>query len=104
MISLNHYREFGDKKAPSVKDYFTDDPYYGKDIILNYMKSGKVAVATTSYGVDCVTGKHIGTRKEILTDGEYTWSNMLIYYVKNYNMQLPLEFREKVLSLNEAKT
>ena len=102
MISLNHYREFGDEKAPSVKDFFNDAPYYGKEVIINYMENGKVVVATTSYGIDCVTSEKVGIRKEILTDGEYTWSNMLIYYVKKYNMLLPSEFMEKVISLYEG--
>lgn len=103
MVSLSHYKEFGDLKAPSLKEYFSAEPYSGKNEVLRYLKNGKVVVATTSCGVDCVTGKQTNERKDILTDGEFTWSNMLIYYVKEYNMKLPKAFTQKVFSFSEVK-
>lgn len=33
-----------------------------------------------------------------MTDGKFTWNTTLAYYVENYNLRLPKDFEEHVLS------
>ena len=96
--NLLHYKEFGDDKARSLTEDFAESSYYGKDKVIKYLSAGKIKVITTSYGIDCVTGERTGIERAILTDGEYTWSSMLPYYVEKYNYKPPEDFIKKILS------
>lgn len=98
--SLLRYREFamGDQRYPSIKDSFEAEAYAGQDKIADYLRNGRVTLCATSASVDVLTGQQIDGRKCLMTDGEYSWNNTLAYYVEKYNLRLPTEFEEKVLS------
>lgn len=47
---------------------------------------------------DVITGESIKMECLGMNDGEYTWFNILAYYVKKYNLRLPEEFERKILN------
>ena len=96
-MDLLNWREFGAISAPSIKSAFENTPYNGIDRIVRYLEEGRVHLSAAGVGVDALTGKQVMHKKEILDDGEYSWSSMLPYYVKTYNMRLPKAFEDKVL-------
>ena len=98
--SLLRYREFamGDQEYPSIRDSFAPSAYAGRDEIAAYLRNGRVTLCATSAAVDVLTGQMIDGQRCLMTDGEYSWNNTLAYYVEKYNLRLPAEFEEKVLS------
>ena len=95
--SLLEWREFGMQSAPSIRTAFETGPYPGMDKIITYLENGRVCLTAAGVGVDAITGKQVMGFRQILTDGEYGWSSMLPYYIREYNMRLPKAFEDKVL-------
>lgn len=101
MINLARYDEFGKNMGlPSIVELFSDVPYPNKGKIVDYLKSGKVSLIGVAPITDVVTGEKIAKELEIMEDGKYSWNNALIYYVERYNVRLPKEFEDYVLSKN----
>ena len=99
---LGKYIEFNkDMDYPSMEEDFCDYPYEGKEMIINYLESGEKTVTACSRARDFFTGELIPGERCIMTDGEYSWSSSLSYYVDKYNLRLPSEFEEKVLKNGE---
>jgi hypothetical protein len=69
--------------------------------ILSYLKNGKVVFFAPSRSVDVLSGEIIGPTKCILTDGEFSWSDSLGYYVEKYNLLLPAEFTKKIIQKSQ---
>jgi len=84
---------------PSMKDYFAKEPYQGMEKIAKYLESGKPTFAQAHIPRDFFTGEIIPIESTGKTDGEYSWMSVLPYYVRKYNLKLPKEFENKVLSL-----
>ena len=99
---LLFYQEFGTLNAPSLKDFFEKSSYEGQNKIIEYLESGRIKLAASSLCKDAFTGEIIAETKTIMTDGEYSWNNMLSYYVKKYNLRLPGDFERKVLKREEV--
>ena len=78
-----------------MKDDFADTPSPFCVKILNYLNSGEVTLASPSSAIDVFSGERINATNCILTDGEYSWSNALGYYVEKYNLRLSKEFEDK---------
>ena len=100
MKSLLLYREFTgeDPQYPSLRDSFSPAAYAGQEKIAAYLRRGRVTLCAPAVTVDALTGERIEGRMCLMTDGEYSWNNALAYYVEKYNLRLPVEFEEKVLS------
>ena len=98
MISLINYKEFGAEAAPSIKEYFEKNPYKNKRMIIDYLKNGSVTAVSPGFQTDYISGKPIKATTTLMDDGVYSWSSTLIYYVEKYNMRLPQEFEQYVLS------
>ena len=98
MISLIQWKEFGAEGGPLMKSAFAKEPYPGMEKIADYLDHGKITVAAAGIGTDVYTGERISGKKELLTDGEYSWNNTLSYYVRKYYLRLPTEFESKVLN------
>ena len=94
------WKEYNPTSQRSIQDDFNDKPGKDDDRIIAYLKNGEIKVVTASRGVDVVTGDPIGGSCCILTDGEYSWTSELSYYVKQYHLGLPVEFVNKILSLS----
>ena len=105
-LDLLNWKEFGVESAPSITSMFEEKPYPGMDKIVKYLEAGKPHMAIASRGVDALTGEAVMSFRDVRDDGEYSWSSMLSYYVKKYNMRLPKAFEDKVLrqaNQNEEK-
>ena len=100
MISLIHYNEYGPGMGfPSMKDSFEETKYFGQDRIAAYLINGRKTYAAAGRSRDFFTGEEIPGELCGMTDEEYSWISDLSYYVKTYNLRLPKEFEDKVLSM-----
>lgn len=98
-ISLIHFDEYGKGMGyPSMKKSFSDKPYCGKAKIVRYLRNGRKTFMATSRAHDFFTDKPIEGERCGMTDGKYSWVSSLAYYVENYNLRLPEEFENHVLS------
>ena len=100
MICLFLYDEFGKGMGlPSVRDSFEKEPYEGQDKIVEYLKKGTPTMVTSGFATDIVTGERLKEPKYFMTDGKYSWTNTITYYVERYNLRLMKEFEEYVLRM-----
>lgn len=99
-LDLLNYKEFGAGDAPSIRGSFEPKPYPGMERIIRYLEGGKPHLFSPQFGVDAISGERVADSYMICGDGEYSWSSMLPYYVRKYNMRLPAEFEAKVLRLS----
>ncbi|MCQ2499776.1 MAG: hypothetical protein MJ117_00345 [Lachnospiraceae bacterium] len=99
-ISLNAFAEYAPPNIgfPSMKEYFEKEPYEGKEKIIKYLKSGKKTYISLGKSVDFFTNETLPVEMGGMTDGEFSWSTSLYHYVERYNLRLPKEFEDKVLS------
>ena len=93
------WKEFNPHAEKSMKDDFGITPSPFQEKILNYLKNGEVIMAAPSRAIDVFSDESINQTNSILTDGEYSWSGSLSYYVQTYNLKLPAEFENKILNL-----
>lgn len=100
MIFIGKYNEISPNKGyPSMRDYMSSERYDGQDVIVRYLKRGKVeAVASGGSKPDVFTGEQIKGEWSIQSDGEYAWGSELSHYVDKYNLILPEDFVKHVLS------
>ena len=103
-LLLLAYKEFGDPEAPSLKDSFCLEPYENQKDIIEYLKRGKITLTATGHGTDAFTGDIVPQGLTLMTDSEYSWSNMLIYYIEKYNFKPPQEFIDKVMNIWKTGT
>lgn len=100
MKFLNSFDEFNKgMNLSSMKDSFNDGSFEGKEKIVAYLQKGDKTIAACSYDRDVFTGERIPGKKCLMTDGEYSWSSCLYYYVDRYNLRLLPEFEEKILKI-----
>ncbi len=96
MKSLMNYDEFGPgMDLESMKKHFEAAPYQGQEKIVFYLDNGTKTYTRASRGRDVFTGEVIKGSYTGMTDGEYSWTSVLSYYVKNYNLRLPKELEDK---------
>ena len=104
MILLGEYEELAPGMGfPSMKDSFESEPYTTKETILNYLRAGKAHIATAARIVDVYSGENTFQPLLHLNDGEYTWTTKLIYYIDKYNLRLPSEVEQNILSKASTK-
>lgn len=95
---LCNFDEFDeDMGFPKMSDYFSSEPYEGKNKIVKYLKNGRKTYAAPGTETDVFTGEKISIEMCGMTDGEYSWAGVLSYYVEKYNLRLPEDFVKKVL-------
>lgn len=93
------YKEFGENdNDPSIHDYLEKAPYPNQDKIIHFLKNGKIELARMSRIKDIFTGKRIPDEVLVMSDGDYFWSNSLAWYVEKYNLRMPEEFEQYILS------
>ncbi len=97
---LLKWKEFGQSEAPSIKILFATDPYPNQEVIANYLDNGKVSIVAASYEKDAFTGEIIQPARSsrIMSDDEFSWEGSLSYYVRKYNLRLPIAIEEKLLN------
>ncbi len=93
------WKEFNPLAEKSMKDDFREVPSPYCDKIITYLDAGELVLASPSSDTDLFSGERINTSRCILTDGEYSWSNSLSYYILKYNLQIPKELEDKILNV-----
>ncbi len=97
MIRIGAYREnYKDDALPSIYDVMRDEPQAHKEILLTYLKKGKVTALAPGSLRDVVSGETL-YHPTCYTDGAYCWRSDLIHYVEKYNVALPDDFVRHVL-------
>ena len=91
------WKEFNPAASKSIKEDFANCEYANLAKIADYLDNGQVTLVSAEYGSDIITNQKITNTYCIVTDGEYSWSNTLSYYVRKYNLRLPKEFEDKIL-------
>lgn len=104
MIYVGKYDELSPGKGyPSMRDFFSDGPYEGKDKIIKYLTNNTEDMVSAMIPKDVFTSESIPMESIGMNDGEYTWFTTLAYYVEKYNLKLPKEFEDKILSQYEEE-
>ncbi len=95
-LTLLNFKEFGATNAPSISTLFAAEKYEHQQEIIDYLENGKISLVAPGLEIDEYTGETIIPKhtKAILTDGVYSWSGSLSYYVEKYNARLPHEIEE----------
>ena len=98
MINLTKYKEFGYDDAPSMREFFSSKPYTFQKEVIKYMESCQIDCVRTRLPKDAFTGEFMHIEEYIQSDEKYIWTSPLIYYVKKYNLRLPEDFVQHVLT------
>lgn len=99
MIYIGEYDELSPGRGyPSLKGCCATGTYPGQGRIIYYLKHGKKDMVSMKIPKDVFTGEVIPMEQIGMNDGEYTWFNTLAYYVEKYNLRLPPNFEDKILS------
>ncbi len=83
---------------PNLRDNLAGDVYPDKDRIIHYLLNGEEICTRMSYPKDIFTGKLFLVPCTIMCDEKYSWSTELTYYIDKYNLRLPKDFEEHILS------
>ena len=83
---------------PKMTDSIESGPYPHKEEIIQYLLNGIIKFYRLSRVKDVFTGEYIPREVCVMHDGDYCWSNVLAWYVDKYNVRLPREFEEHILS------
>lgn len=99
MIVIGKYEEFAPGMGfPSIKTHMQEEPYKSKDAVLKYLRGGNIHMVTASKVVDIFSGKATNTELVFMDDGKYSWSSKIPYYVDKYNLRLPKDFEDHILT------
>lgn len=96
---MAQWKEFNPVANKSMKDDFEDSPSPFTEKIIAYLNKGELTLVSPSSATDVFSGERINQTNCILTDGEYSWSNSLVYYIKKYNLRIPKKFENKILNI-----
>lgn len=98
MIYIGKYEELSPGRGyESMKSHMEGSSYKNQDIIIKYLKSGKVDMVSAAIPRDVFTGSTIPGGKLGMNDGEYMWWSTIAYYVEKYNLRLPEYFENHIL-------
>ena len=92
------WKEFNPLVDRSIREDFQDTSSPFKQKIITYLNRGEVLLVSPECSIEVFSGEKICHTKCIYTDGEYSWSNSLVYYVQYFNLRLPEEFENKILT------
>lgn len=103
MIILGKYNELSPGMGfPSIMDALEKEPYQAKEAVLEYLRNGNVYLVTASRFEDIFTKENTKHELFCMTDGKYSWSSAIPYYVEHYHLRLPKDFEDHVLSNSQA--
>ena len=86
------------KGYESMLKHCENDSYPNKAKIVQYLRNGHEDMVSAEIPKDCFTGERIHGEKVGMNDGKYAWWSTLAYYVEKYNLRLPKEFEDHILS------
>jgi hypothetical protein len=79
--------------APRILEYRDMMNRDYKKNILNYLRSGKMLIVSPGIEWDVLDSSKRADTTSILTDGTYAWEQQLAYYVEEYDVDLPSDFK-----------
>ena len=85
------------KGFPSIKSYISESSYPNQGQVISFLKNGEVEFVQHSRDRDIFTGELIPYEVRIMSDEEFCWSSVLVWYVERYNLRLPKEFEAHIL-------
>lgn len=98
MIVIGQTREvYKDKKYSSIKELI-NKPIKEKDKVLRYMRKCNIDAVAPAALRDVINPENKIHELYCMSDGTYGWRIDVIYYVEIYDMALPEEFVQHVLS------
>jgi hypothetical protein len=104
LIRTGFFRDMAHGRAsdPSLSDTRSDEPGPHQDAIAAYLAAGHVLIATPGLVKDVLkdardSATPIGP-PHYLTDGRYVWPADVVYYVRTYNLRLPVAFVEHAMA------
>ena len=101
LTSVGYFREMPDGRSndPSIKDYLNKGTDHPIEKICDYLDSGLPLIVSPGVAFDIVDeAKGVAGSPSILTDGNWAWSGVLSYYVKNYGLLLDSEFVDTMIA------
>lgn len=101
LISIERFKEFDKKYELSIKDCISQIASKEKPTLLHHMKKAECIAAMCSGTVDVITGENVPRERLIFSDGVYKWRTDIVYYLEKYNLKLPQEFIDYVLSVEK---
>ena len=92
---MKYCRECGDDSLPPLADLVSDTPDPMKGKILAYLRTN-IVLFGLGYRPDALNPtKRVNSY--VYSDGTYKWTERFAYYVDEYNIPVPSEFREHIL-------
>lgn len=101
---LELWKEYNSASDKSIRDSFQNSKYENQDLILEYLKNGRIIARLPISSYDITTDAKIHDYKLLITDDKYLWNSELIYYIEKYNLRLPKEFEEKIIHQSSDDT
>ncbi|MFD0687779.1 hypothetical protein [Actinomadura fibrosa] len=101
--NVGFFRELshGDPDGPSLMACVSKGDVKKRNLLASYLEHGAVLAVTGRDVYDVLADdKTVSGRLALMTDGTWLWPADLSYYVRVYNVQLPLEFTEHAESLD----
>lgn len=92
----NLYKELNKCGLMYMKGYIHSDKAM-KDEVLAYMDSALIYEETDKYEYDVYTDELVKLHTRLYTDGHYTWSGIMMYYVEQYSLELPRDFIDRAV-------
>ena len=74
----------------AIRARVADGPQVDEERIVQYLRRG-VGFAATCYFEDVIAGRGVEA-VVFMTDGEWVWTNALLYYVERYHWRVEPEF------------
>ena len=97
MKIVAEYKEFSDIFDKSLVDNIhIKNP--NKIILLAYMKNAEVKGIRCSSAIDYVKNENTGLSVKKYSDGEFVWTDEMIYHFEKYDLKLSDSFERYVLS------
>jgi hypothetical protein len=97
IVNLGFFREFphGDPNGESIKPCLAKGDAAVKDLVAGYLEQGSTLAATAQRVFDVLDeNKPDAGALAMITDGAWIWPADLPYYVRKYNISLPVKFVE----------
>ena len=95
--TIAKYRELIPAYPDSMVKFFSKEEYKNQRTIINYLKNAEDVMYYPMYWHDVYTNEPIDIPACEMSDGEYRWPSVLVYYVEKYNLMLPEDFINHVM-------
>ena len=96
-IHVKYSYEHGDESLPHLKDLVSDIPDPMKSKIMGYLRTHCILACPGIIKDEINPEKTIGYGN-LYSDGTYFWNDAFFNYVDQYNIPIPTEFRNHILS------